>query len=194
MPMVAGTSADCFLFIEGTNGSPVPGESKDSVHNQEVQVYSYGLGVSGGSGASGATGGSGSSGAKVWKANFQPVTMTIGVSRASPFLAKAAWTGEVFKRMTLSCRKPGATPEDGDYLQWRFGTVQVTGYTHALAGETPSETIEISYQQIELYYSRQGHKGSLKDQMTRAFSLDENKTVESTLPYKPKPSGQSGDK
>jgi type VI secretion system Hcp family effector len=183
MPIVAGTPADCFLFIEGTNGSPVPGESKDSVHNGEVQVYSYGLGCSGGSGASGD---------KLWKPDFQPVTMTIGVGRASPFLAKAAWTGEVFKRMTISLRKPGATAEDGDYLQWRFGTVQVTGYTHSLAGEVPQETIEISYQSIEMFYSRQGHKGSLKDNMVRAFSLDENKTVESTLPYKPKP--QSGDK
>ena len=155
MPIVAGTASDCFLYIEGTNGSPVLGESKDSVHNQEVQVYSFSMSVSGGPGATAGTG------AKAWKADFAAVSM-IGVGRASPFLAKAAWTGEVFKRMTISCRKPGATAEDGDYLQWRFGTVQVVGYSHGLSGETPSETIDISFQQIEMYYRCLGAQGGVE--------------------------------
>jgi type VI secretion system secreted protein Hcp len=186
MALVAGLPADCFLFIKGTDGSPIKGDSQDSAHPNEVQVYSYDIGASGGSGTSGAPGN------KTWKADPHPAHFTIAVGRASPFLVKAAWCGDVFKEMTLSLRKPGAPPEHGDYMQWRFGTVQVTSYSQTQSAEAPTETIEISYQQIEMYYARQGQKGSLKDDLSRGFSFDSNKTFVSTLPYIPKP--QTADK
>ena len=192
---VAGALADCFLYIEGAvpKGTPVPGESMDSVHKDEVQVISYDLGVSGESGVTGnETDSDSKSESKQWKANFYPVAIRIGVSRASPFLAKAAWTGEVFKAMTISVRKPGASPGDGDYLQWRFTTVQVTSYTQELSSQKPTESISISYQQIEMYYASQGSHGALQNKENRAYTMDGNKVVSVyTLPYKPKPAAAS---
>jgi type VI secretion system Hcp family effector len=165
-----------FLYIEGVNGGVVPGESQDSVHCNEVQVMSIEVHSS-----AEKSGGEGS-----WRADFSPISLTIVTSKASPSLARAVWSGTVYKRFIVSCRKQGAGKTSADYMQWRFSDVQVVDHNFKIQDERPEETIKISYQQIEMYYARQDRDGTLKDSVKRSWSLDENKDATITLPFVPK--------
>lgn len=166
-----------FMCLEGVNGGAVQGEAKDIVHGNEIQLLSFETHVTGSNAAT-------TEGA--WKADFPPVTLGIVISKASPSLWKAACAGTVFKRVTISCRKHGASKANPDYMQWRFSDVQVVDYSLKVEDDKPVETIQISYQVVEVFYARQEQDGMLKDPVKRSWSLDENKEAPITLPYVPK--------
>lgn len=177
MPAENLSATSMYLHIEGVNGGMIAGESKDAAHPNEIQLHSFEVRVTGSNTA--ATEGS-------WQSTFPPVTLTVVTGRASPFLFRAACAGTVFKRLTISCRKHGAGKTAGDYMQWRFNDVQVLDYVMKVEDDKPTETIQISYQIVEVYYARQDQDGSLKDPVKRSWSLDENKEAPLTLPFTPK--------
>jgi len=172
--VMSGTNL--YLFIEGTNGGTVPGETNDSVHTNEIQLLSFEVHIS-----ADKSGGEGA-----WRPDFSPISISVVTGRASPSLFRAVCAGSVFKRFTISCRKHGAAKTNGDYLQWRFCDVQVIDYNMKMDEDKPTETILISYQIVEMYYARQDQDGTLKDPVKRSWSLDENKEAPITLPYIPK--------
>ena len=182
MPEIA-TGTSMYLHIEGTNGGTVPGESRDSVHMNEIQLQSFEVHIS-----ADKSGGEGA-----WRPTFSPITISVVTGRSSPSLFKAICSGSVYKRFTIGCHKQGAgrgsseTISRGDYLQWRFCDVQIVDYSMKVEEDKPTETIQISYQIVEMFYARQDNHGALTDPVTRTWSLDENKEAAVvTLPFKPK--------
>jgi type VI secretion system Hcp family effector len=178
MPEIAaGTSM--YLHIEGTNGGMVKGESRDAVHVNEIQLQSFDVHVS-----ADKTGGEGA-----WRSQPSPVNITVVTGRSSPTLFLAACAGTVYKRFTISCHKIGAGKDNGDYLQWRFSDVQVVDYSLKMEEDKPTETIQISYHIVEMYYARQDHDGVLKDPVNRAWDMSnfEAAKIAAPLPFKPKP-------
>jgi type VI secretion system Hcp family effector len=167
-----------FLYMEAANGVKLDGDSMDAVHNKEVQVLSTDVHVSADK----------QNGKDSWRPNFDPVTMVIVVSMASPSLAAATWGGTTFKRFILSCRKQGAASRTYDYLQWCFSKVQIVDHSFKVEDDKPTETIKFVYEQIEFYYARQEHDGTLKYYVDRPWSLDSNssKDVAPQLPFVPK--------
>src|SRR5690606_38761506 len=106
-----------------------PGESTDARHKDEIEILSYSWGVSqAGSFSSG--GGGGTS-----KANFQDISMSFVMNKASPLIMKACATGLHIKEAVLVCRKAGG--EQQEYLELKLSDVLVSSYQTGGSGELP---------------------------------------------------------
>jgi type VI secretion system secreted protein Hcp len=173
------TATYVYMLLESAQSGIVKGESLDAAHPNEIQLESFDFGVANPNK---------SAGDGDWKPDFPPLKVTVIPSRASPFLFKAACDGALFKRLTISCRKTGAkkTGEaNGDYMQWRFHNVRVVDYQLKVDDDTPDETIEFSYQVVEMVYIQQSATGTLDDMFQRGWMVGKNKEfAELTLPYK----------
>ena len=92
-------AVDMFLKIDGING-----ESEDATYKGEVDILAWSWGMS----QSGTThiGGGGGAG----KANFQDLSVTKWVDKASPLLMQKLANGQHIKEATLVVRKAGGTP------------------------------------------------------------------------------------
>ncbi|MGN6366901.1 MAG: Hcp family type VI secretion system effector [Phycisphaerae bacterium] len=165
-----------WLCLEPDKGAPIEGESQDAVHKGELQVVSFGFGVSNPRTASTGEGDS--------KPDFHELTVGLVASKASPALMLAVARGDHFKKATLSLRKHGASKTNADYVQVQVSDVYITSHTWG-GGDSarPTESITLSYMTIDFYYAQQDADGALKHSCKRAWSIDNNKDTPSQLPY-----------
>ena len=114
--MLRAVPFDAFLKLDG-----IEGESTDAKHKNEIQVLSFGFGVtrSGGpgSGAGGAGGGAG-------KAQFHDFFFTANTQKSTPKLLLAAASGQHLKSAILSVRRAGGTKQE--FLKWTLSDVLVS--------------------------------------------------------------------
>ena len=93
-------AVDVFLKIDG-----VKGESKDSVHKEEIDVLSWSWGISQ-TGTMGYGGGGGAG-----KANFHDISIMKRVDSATNMLQLSCATGKHYGKAVLTVRKAGDKPD-----------------------------------------------------------------------------------
>jgi type VI secretion system secreted protein Hcp len=159
---------DMFLKLAG-----IPGESKDSKHKDEIDIFSYSWGVSqldaqGGGGAAGGGAGAG-------KASFQDFNFLVPVSKASPKLFLACASGQHVPDATLTIRRSGEFQVE--FLVYKLNDIQVTSFQEsASSGEDrPVDSFSINYGKIEISYKEQNEKGGVGSETTAGWDLKANK-------------------
>jgi type VI secretion system secreted protein Hcp len=147
----------------------IKGESRDSRHQDEIDVLSWSWGVSNaGSGGAGGGGGAG-------KPAFQDLAFNHRVDRASPGLLKACATGQHLKDAMISVRRPGKAQQD--YLLVKLADVQVTGVVLSVdaEGEGAVESVTLRFGKVDLEYKPQKPDGSLGTGVRFTYDLKTGK-------------------
>ena len=136
---------DAFLKIEG-----IEGESKDSQHENEIDLLSFSWGeTQSGSFAYGGGGGAG-------KVTMNDFAFTMKMNKATPKLFLACATGDHIPEALLTVRKAGK--EQQEYLKVKFSDLLVSSYTptgSAYGDEVPTEAITLNFAKVEVEYREQ---------------------------------------
>jgi type VI secretion system Hcp family effector len=114
----------------------------------------------------GSHGGGGGAG----KANFQDLSVTKLIDKASPLLAKACATGQHIQTVILNLNRPGG-PKGAPYMQYKLDDVFVTSVSHGGSGDNkPTENVSFAYGSIkQTYTTADGSETSFN------FNLDDNR-------------------
>jgi type VI secretion system secreted protein Hcp len=144
-------TTDTFIKI-----GDIKGESRDRYHKDEIEVLSWGWGLSIPAGASSAGGG-----ARPGKANFQDLSFTHLVDMASPKLMLACASGKHYPEAKLSVCRPGPKASV-DFILISMREVLVTGVqsTGAHGQEGPAEQVTLNFAQVDFEYVAQKPDGS----------------------------------
>lgn len=140
---------DCFLKL-----GDIKGESTDSKHKDEIQLYSFSWGAT-----QSATFGHGTGGGsgKVTVSDFNFMKRT---DKASPTLFQKCCTGEHIKEALVTLRKAGGSQVE--YLKYKFTDVLISSvqWSGSSGGdEVPTESVSVSFGKCEVDYQPQGKDG-----------------------------------
>ncbi len=143
------TSADAYLAVVGKKQGAVKGEAVAPGHVDEITVIAWHWGV-----ASPTSVGSGqATGRRV----YETLRIDKYVDASSTKLMNALAVNEEIKSATLSLRKAGS---DEDFFIVELKQARIVGCkVDAEADGTLSETVSISYQEIEITYHPQQESG-----------------------------------
>lgn len=136
---------DMFLDITGDIG----GESQDKTHKDKIDVLAWSWGLSqSGSFHAGGGGGAG-------KANFQDISATKWIDKASPILMLYCANGDHFDKAELIVRKAGKTPLE--YLKIKMKKVLVTSVSTGGSGgeDRLTENCSLNFAEVEVGYIEQ---------------------------------------
>jgi len=142
---------DCFLKL-----GDIKGESQDSKHKDEIQVYSFSWGAS-----QQHTSGHGT-GLGAGKVNVSDFNFVKRTDKASPVLFQKCCTGEHIKEALVTLRKAGGSQVE--YLKYKFtdvliSSVQWSGSSGPAGDEVPTESVSIAFGKCEVDYQPQGKDG-----------------------------------
>jgi type VI secretion system secreted protein Hcp len=143
---------DAFLKLD-----TIKGESKDSKHTGEMEIYSFSFGAS-----NPTTIGSASSGAGGGKVHFSSFSFMKKTDSASPLLFQACCSGQHIDTGGLTLRKAGGD-NPLEYLKWKFKTVFVESiqWSGSSGGDdSPTESVSFVYGQKTIDYQPQSAKGA----------------------------------
>ena len=156
---------DAFLKLDG-----IEGESQDSKHKGEIDVYGYSVGaIQGGTMDTGGGGGSG-------RAQFQDLSFMMKTQKATPKLLEAVATGKHIGNAVLTCRKAGGDQQE--YLKIELGDVIVTSYHHALSSDAAGlDQCSLNYAKIQFEYKEQKPDGTLGGSVKAGYNDKENKKI-----------------
>jgi type VI secretion system secreted protein Hcp len=143
---------DMFLNL----GAKIKGESKDSVHKGEIDILAWSWGMSN----SGTThmGGGGGAG----KANFQDISVTKYIDKASCPIMAACAAGDHIDEAKLIVRKAGGTPVE--YLVITLTECLVSSYSTGGSGgeDRLTENVTLNFAKAAIEYKIQDEKGQGK--------------------------------
>jgi type VI secretion system secreted protein Hcp len=123
-----------FLKLDG-----IEGESKDAQHKGEIDVLSFGWGVT--QTLEGVAG--------TAKASFQDLHIVKRVDKASPRLFEACASGEHIKDAVLVSRRSGKRPLE--FLRYKLSGVIVSSYQiGASAPGAPTDQFSLNFRKIEV--------------------------------------------
>jgi type VI secretion system secreted protein Hcp len=145
-------AVDMFLQLDG-----IKGESSDAKHKEAIDVLAWSWGLSNsGTFHSGGGGGSG-------KANFQDISLTKYIDKASADLMYHCASGKHIAKGSLIVRKAGDKPLE--YLIIKFDKILVSGVsTGGSHGEERlTENVVLNFSKVALEYKVQDDKGAGKD-------------------------------
>ena len=159
-----------FVKIDG-----IKGESAVQGHKDEIDVFSFNLGVSqAGNSEIG-------SGAGAGKSQFEPVKIYKNVDVASPALFLACATGQRIKKVELKAARQNGESGLQEYLLITLTDVVVSGFNDQSANgdgsQTILESVSLKYAKIEISYRKQNPDGSLGDPVKAGFDLKTNKKI-----------------
>jgi type VI secretion system secreted protein Hcp len=142
-------AVDQFLKIEGE----IEGESQDKKHKGDIDVLAWSWGMS--QSGSFHVGGGGGAG----KANFQDISITKWIDKASPVLALYCANGDHFSGAKLVVRKAGKTPLE--YLIIDMKKVMITSVSTGGSGgeDKLTENITLNFAQVKVKYVEQTPEG-----------------------------------
>jgi type VI secretion system secreted protein Hcp len=159
-------AVDMFLDLEG-----IPGESHDDKFKGKIDLLAWSWGMS----QSGSThmGGGGGSG----KANFNDLSCTKWVDKASPLLMQYVSNGKHIPKATLTVRKAGEKPLD--YLVYTFTDLIVSSVSTGGSGgeDRLTENLSLNFAKWELTYKPQKKDGSGDADVKAGWDIKENKTA-----------------
>ena len=156
-------AVDMFLKLDG-----IEGESTDKAHAKEIDVLAWSWGVS----QSGTFHGGGGGGAG--KANFQDLSLTKYVDKASAGLMYSCASGKHIPKASLIVRKAGEKPLE--YLIYTLEKVLVSGVTTGGSGgeERLTENVTLNFAKVKMEYKVQDEKGAGKDGGTFTWDISAN--------------------
>jgi len=133
----------------------IKGESFDSKHKDEIEVFSFSWGVANAVSASPGTG------AAVGKATFHDLNFVHHIDKASPSLLAACASGQHLKDATITHRKAGKGQQE--YLIIKMNDVIITAVTHGgSAADSPAfENVNLTFAKVDFEYKPQKADGSL---------------------------------
>ena len=139
---------DFFLKITG-----VQGESRDAVHENEIEVESWSWGV-----ATPTTTGPGAAG----KATFRELSVRKRVDRSSPRLAQGCVQGEHFQEAVLASRRAEGPTFSTDFLVIKLFDVMIQRYEEVADSQSgPMDSLDFNFTRIEYRYTLQKADGTL---------------------------------
>jgi type VI secretion system secreted protein Hcp len=142
---------DAFLKLD-----TIKGESQDSKHKGEIEIYSFSFGAS-----NSTTIGSASGGAGGGRASFPAFSFMKKTDSASPLLFQACCQGTHIATGALTLRKSGGD-NPLEYLKWKFATIFIESVQWAGStggDDSPSESVSFVYGQQTIDYQSQSAKG-----------------------------------
>lgn len=153
--------ADIFIKING-----IAGESRDSVHNGEIEVVSWHWKMAQASPMmSGSGGGAG-------KATIHDLRFVHQIDRASPNLMRYCLTGRHIPEVVLSVRKAGGKPLD--FLTLRMGDVVIASVEPIVFDNNYYESVSLSFSRVKQEYKLQNELGLGAGAVTASFDIREN--------------------
>lgn len=158
-------AVDMFLKIATIDGETV---DKEMVKTKACDVLAWSWGISN-SGTAHLGGGAGAG-----KANFQDISVTKYIDKASHALLLACATGEHFTEATLTVRKAGKTQVP--YLKIKMTEVLVTSISTGGSGgeDRLTENLSLNFAKVEFKYQEQKPDGSLGDEMPMTYDIAAN--------------------
>ncbi len=155
-------AVDMFLKI-----SEIPGESNDSKHKDEIEIFSFSWALNqpgnlgGGSGAG--------------KVDFQDFSFAMPVSKASPKLFLACASGKHLAEATLTVRRAGATQVD--FLVYKLSECLVSTYQEGgeTSGAVPNDAFSLAFAKIDISYKEQDLKGAVGAETRAGWDVKLNK-------------------
>ncbi len=157
---------DMFLVINGE----ISGESQDKKYGPlkaiDLLAWSWGLSQSG-SFHSGGGGGAG-------KANFQDISVTKWIDKASPILMLYCANGDHFVDAKIVVRKAGKTPVE--YLTIVMKKVMITSVSTGGSGgeDKLTENVSFNFAECEVHYIEQKADGAAGDKPSFKWNIAEN--------------------
>lgn len=161
-------AVECFLKFEGPE---LKGEAKGLADQIDVLAWSWG-GSQSGTMHIGTGGGAG-------KANFQDLSITKWIDKASPNLMQAVANGKQFEKATLTCRKAGGDAPV-DYLLLELEKVIITSVSIGGSGGSDqfTESVSINFAQYKETYTPQKDDGTADTAVGPVgWNIRENKTT-----------------
>lgn len=154
---------DMFLKI-----TDIPGESLDSKHKGEIDIYSFSWALD----QSGSSGGGGGGGAG--KPDFHDFSFAMPMSKASPKLFLACASGQRLAEATLTVRRAGISALD--FLTYKLTDCAVTTYQEAGSNgdNVPNDAFTLNFSKIEVSYKEQDAKGTLGAETKAGWDLKKN--------------------
>jgi type VI secretion system secreted protein Hcp len=153
-------AANYFLNI---NGNDIPGQSRQTPYEDEIEILSFSFGVTQAGGFSYSSGGGTS------RANFQDLSLSFRMCSASPKLMKACAGGEHFANIKLSCLK-AAGEEQELYLEIELENCIISSYQTGGSGDDmPIESISINFEKVIQKYLEQNADGVLAPASTGTY-------------------------
>lgn len=154
---------DFFIKIAG-----IDGESKDSKHTGWIDVLSFNYGVS--QSSSVFTGGGGG----VGKANFDALSFTHYVDKATPNLMQYCASGKHIGTVEVSCCKVGDGSQE--YMRITLSDCIVThaGPNGSTSDARVTESVSISYSKIKVEVKEQNANGSMGAAVTGTWDVKQN--------------------
>lgn len=155
---------DIFLKING-----IDGESKDSAHNNEIEVKSWEWNITQKSNMhAGSGGGAG-------KATVDDLTFVHAVDKSSPNLMKYCLTGKHIDSAVLTIRKAGGNPLE--FLKITMSDVIVTKVnpSGSNADTGIEEKISLSFSKVKQEYAVQNAQGGSAGAITASYDIKGNK-------------------
>ena len=155
-----------FLKIDG-----IQGESSDVKHVGEIEVESFGFGVT--QPVVHGTGG----GTLAAKSSFHDFHFVAHTSKASPKLFLACASGQHIASAVLTCRRAGRTRQE--FLIVRLADVLVTSYEIQGDEEDPGPTdlVSLAYGKVQLEYRAQKADGTLEAPVKAGWDVERNKKI-----------------
>jgi type VI secretion system secreted protein Hcp len=144
---------EAFLSIEG-----IPGESRKQGHPDEIDILSFSFGAS-----NPTTVGKGT-GAGASQVNISSFNIMKQTDLASAPLFLRCAKGEHIPTAIVTLRKAGGE-NPLEYLQYKFTKVYVDSiqWSGSSGGDdTPTESLSLAFEKVEITYSQQGEKGTAK--------------------------------
>jgi len=159
-------AVDMFLKLDG-----IDGESVDDSHGKEIDLLAWSWGMSqSGTFHSGGGGGAG-------KANFQDISITKYVDKASATLMAKLATGDHVAKARLTVRKAGKTPLE--YIIIEMEKVMITSYSTGGSGgeDKLTENITLNFAKVKVKYVPQKEDGSGEAEVEFGFDIAANITA-----------------
>lgn len=159
-------AVDMFLKLDG-----IKGESKDSKHKDEIDVYSWSWGLTQ-TGSFGVGGGGGSG-----KVNVHDITLTKKLDKSSNLLTVNCCSGKHIKEGTLTVRKAGENPLE--YLKITFTDLLVSSMqtSGTDGGDMVMETVSLNFAKFKVEYQEQKADGSGLPAVTYGWDIKQNQKV-----------------
>lgn len=162
---------DTFLKLEGPN---VEGESTDSVHAKEIEIYSFSWGASNPTTISSYSTGAG--GGKVTVSSFNIMKKC---DKSSPNLFRTCCKGDHYDKATVIFRKAGGTQVE--YLKYTFEMVFVESiqWSGSSGGDdVPTESVSFSYGKVTIEYKPQdAASGELGGAVIAGYDITTNTSI-----------------
>ncbi len=158
-------SAKIFLKIGN-----IKGESTDSKHKDEIEVFSWSWVVS--TPSPGGSGGGGGGG--VGRPTFSDLNFTHRYDKAAPLLWRACAVGQHFTEATLTGTKQGKGAQD--YLVIKMSDVVVTsaGASDSSGGDA-MESVGVKFAKVDVEYKPQKADGSFDASVRFKYDIKTNK-------------------